>query len=63
LGVGLLGSAFKVGAATSSSHHILYNSSTGDVSYDVDGSGSAAAVKIATLNPGTALSAFNFFVV
>jgi serralysin len=62
LGMGLLGSAFKVGAATSSSHHILYNSSTGDLSYDVEGSGSAAAVKIATLSPGTALSAFNFFV-
>jgi Ca2+-binding RTX toxin-like protein len=63
LGMGLLGSAFKVGAATSSSHHILYNSSTGDVSYDYDGSGAAAAVKIATLNPGTALNALNFFVV
>ncbi|MBS7452932.1 calcium-binding protein [Microvirga sp. 3-52] len=63
LGVGLLGSAFKVGAATSASHHILYNSATGDLSYDVDGSGAAAAVKIAMLNPGTTLSAFNFFIV
>jgi Ca2+-binding RTX toxin-like protein len=62
LSVGLLGSAFKVGAATSASHHILYNSATGDLNYDVDGSGAAAAVKIAMLNPGTTLSAFNFFV-
>lgn len=64
LGIGVLsGSAFKVGAATSTSHKILYNAYTGDLSYDVDGWGAAAAVKIATLNPGTALGASNFFVV
>ena len=64
LGIGLLSSsAFKVGAATSTSHKILYNSYTGDLSYDVDGWGAAAAIKIAQLNPGTALSASNFFIV
>ena len=64
LGIGVLSmSAFKAGAATSTSHKILYNQATGDLSYDYDGSGSAAAVKIATLNPGTTLSASNFFVV
>ena len=64
LGLGVLSlSAFKAGAATSSSHHLLYNQATGDLSYDYDGSGSAAAVQIATLNPGTALNMWNFFVV
>jgi Ca2+-binding RTX toxin-like protein len=59
----LSGSAFKVGAATSSSHHILYNSYTGDLSYDVDGWGAAAAIKFATVSAGTALSAAHFLVV
>jgi Ca2+-binding RTX toxin-like protein len=59
----LSGSAFKVGAATSTSHHILYNSYTGDLSYDVDGWGAAAAIKFATVSAGTALSAAHFLVV
>ena len=41
------------GAATSSTHFILYNTTSGALSYDADGSGSGAAVQFATLTNKT----------
>ena len=44
------------GTATSSAQRILYNTSTGVLSYDSDGSGSTAAQAFATLGSGLALT-------
>jgi Ca2+-binding RTX toxin-like protein len=64
VGSGTLSSAyFNVGPATSFDHHILYNSSTGELFYDVDGSGGVAAIKFAALTAGAALTAANFLIV
>ena len=55
--------AFTVGAeATSKEHRIVYNEATGEVSYDVDGSGARAAIKFAVLTPGATLWADHFLV-
>ncbi|MCA3278050.1 MAG: hypothetical protein ING10_02155, partial [Roseomonas sp.] len=49
-GASLAASAFTTGdAATTLDHRIIYNSSTGALSYDADGSGTEAAVQFATL--------------
>ncbi len=59
-------SAFKdiALAARDADDRILYNSTTGSLFYDADGSASAfAPVKFAALSPGLALSAANFVVV
>lgn len=45
------------------SAHIIYNSTTGELFYDRDGSGSAPDVKIATLAGGLALTLDNFLIV
>ena len=51
-------SAFVAGtSAANSSQHILYDSSTGDIFYDSDGNGSAAAIRFAHVAAGTALTA------
>jgi Ca2+-binding RTX toxin-like protein len=64
LAVGNLSTAvFKVGAATSKAHHILYKDATGELFYDADGSGYQAAIKFAVLTPGTAIDASLFLVV
>jgi Ca2+-binding RTX toxin-like protein len=64
VGTGPLSSAyFSLGAATSFDHHILYHQGTGELFYDVDGSGGVAAIKFAALTAGTALSAANFLVI
>ena len=66
LGVGaLLGGAFNTGAAaTQADDHIIYNSVTKALLYDVDGAGGAAAVQFATLtNIGGALSAADFLII
>ena len=63
--VGLLQrTAFAAGGtATAATHRLLYDGADGALRYDADGSGAAAAVLIARLVPGTALSATDLFVV
>jgi Ca2+-binding RTX toxin-like protein len=56
-------SAFHVGAAaTTSAQHIIYNSSTGNLYFDDDGSGAHAAQQFAHLSAGLALTNADFFV-
>ena len=57
-------SEFHVGAtATTSGQHIIYDSGTGNLYYDSDGSGSHAEMLFAHLTAGLALTEANFFVV
>ncbi|HTU10511.1 MAG TPA: Calx-beta domain-containing protein [Allosphingosinicella sp.] len=64
-GLGTLSaSAFHTGsAAADGSDRIVYNSSTGQLFYDADGAGGAAAVQFATLATGLNLSASDFMVI
>ncbi len=55
--------AFYIGAkAHDKDDRIVYNKKTGDLSYDPDGSGKAAAVTFAKLKAGLALTEKDFFV-
>jgi len=47
-------------AADAAGPQVVYNAATGELSYDWDGTGSAAQIKFATLSAGLALSASNF---
>ncbi|MER9214703.1 calcium-binding protein [Mesorhizobium sp. M0663] len=61
---GLSSDAFFAGtAAHDSSDHIIYNSSTGALSFDSDGIGAAAQIQFATLSPGLSLAAGSFLVI
>jgi Ca2+-binding RTX toxin-like protein len=64
LGAGALSaSAFTIGSgATIAGHRIVYNSQSGALYYDADGSGAGAAVLFATLAPGLNLTSTNFTV-
>ncbi|HTU10086.1 MAG TPA: choice-of-anchor I family protein [Allosphingosinicella sp.] len=64
-GLGTLGAgAFHTGSgAADGSDRIVYNSSTGQLFYDADGAGGAAAVQFATLATGLNLSASDFMVI
>lgn len=54
---------FLVGTqARDADDRILYDPATGALFYDTDGIGGAAAVQFATLAPGTALAASDFFI-
>lgn len=56
-------SAFYAGrAAHDSGDHIVYNSTTGALSFDSDGSGGAHQIQFATLSPHLALTASSFIV-
>ena len=55
---------FHIGsAAADADDRIIYNQSTGELFYDADGSGSAAAQLFATVAPGTFLTAADFQIV
>ena len=64
-GLGTLsGSAFVTGtAAGDGDDRIIYNSATGQLFFDADGSGSGAAVQFATVTPGLTLTASDFLVI
>jgi trimeric autotransporter adhesin len=59
----LASSAFLIGAAaTTVNHRILYNSATGLLAYDRDGTGADGPIGFATLSPGLALTNTSFIV-
>jgi Ca2+-binding RTX toxin-like protein len=59
----LQNSAFYVGAAAhTTAQHIIYNSATGDLSFDPDGSGAQAATVFAHLSPGLSHLSGSLFV-
>ncbi|MDB5706574.1 MAG: hypothetical protein JWN66_3690, partial [Sphingomonas bacterium] len=63
LGTGALSAdAFAVGAATTAAQHILYDSETGALSYDADGSGAGAAIQFATLQAHLTITNTDFLV-
>ena len=60
----LSSSSFHTGtAAGDAADRIIYNSTTGSLSYDVDGSGKKAAVQFATLTTGLELTNADFWVI
>lgn len=60
----LSSSSFHTGtAAGDAADRIIYNSTTGSLSYDVDGSGKKAAIQFATLTTGLALTNADFWVI
>jgi Ca2+-binding RTX toxin-like protein len=63
IGTGVLAaSAFTTGsAAADASDRVIYDPTTGALYYDADGSGGGAAVQIATLSTGLALTEANIF--
>jgi Ca2+-binding RTX toxin-like protein len=54
---------FKIGVATDANDYILYDSTTGVLSYDADGSGVGKAVQIALIGTGKALTSLDFVVI
>ena len=60
----LASSAFVKGTkAADASDRVIYDSATGKVFYDSDGTGAAAAVHIATLGTGLNVTYQDFFIV
>ncbi len=62
-GGALAATAFAVDAARDASTRIIYDSKTGNLLYDADGTGSKAAVVFAHLDPGLALNAGHFHLI
>lgn len=57
-----LSSLSMTGAARDANDFIVYNKVTGNLSYDSDGSGSAAAIRFAVLTPYTSIGAYDFII-
>jgi serralysin len=61
---GLTAGRFVTGtAAQDADDRVIYNSGTGALFYDSDGTGGAAAVQFATVSAGLSLTSLDFFVV
>jgi Ca2+-binding RTX toxin-like protein len=60
----LASSLFRIGTkAVDANDYVVYNSQTGALSYDADGSGAGAAVQIATLAPNLKLTAADLYII
>jgi serralysin len=60
----LAGSAFLVGAAAvTASHRVLFDSVSGNLLYDADGSGVGAAITFARVDPGLGITAADFLII
>jgi Ca2+-binding RTX toxin-like protein len=56
--------AFRIGTtAQNDAERVIYNAATGALYYDMDGTGLAHQVQLATLTPGLALTSANFLIV
>ena len=62
-GVLASGSFYKGAKAHDADDRIIYNSTTGALSYDADGNGAGAAIKFAQLSKGLALTSSHFLVI
>ena len=51
------------GAPTNTNHFFIYNSATGDLSYDADGTGTTAAVQFASVTNNLVLTSADFTVI
>lgn len=54
---------FTIGAATDALDRFIYNSSTGELFFDSDGTGRSLQVQFATLSPGLSLSSSDIYVI
>jgi Ca2+-binding RTX toxin-like protein len=56
--------AYRAGAAAAdASDRVIYNSATGQIFYDADGTGAGAQVLFATVTAGTVLTVADFFII
>jgi Ca2+-binding RTX toxin-like protein len=59
----LAASAFTTAAPVNADQHVIYNTSTGAISYDDDGNGAHAAIQFATITGHPQINSGDFFVV
>jgi Ca2+-binding RTX toxin-like protein len=60
----LAASAFHIGAgAHDADDRVIYNNTSGALSYDADGTGSVGAIQFATLDPNLPVTNADFFIV
>ena len=60
----LAATKFKVGAAAADADDfVIYNSTTGKLLYDADGSGAGAAIQVATIGTGKAMTNLEIVIV
>jgi Ca2+-binding RTX toxin-like protein len=61
---GLAATQFRAGpAALDANDYVIYNSTTGALSYDADGSGAGAAIQFATLTTKPVLASTDFLII
>ena len=63
LGSAIEANEFISGTAITTEQHIIYDAQSGQIYYDIDGSGSSSAVLFAIITPGQTLTSADFIVV